>query len=313
MTRPFALLVALLLPCATAPALARTPPGQTPLSQPQHVRVDADGHVWLEDLPRVVNGCPVAAGQAPWHVSLTAPSSTQPGKRLLCGGSHLGDGWVLTAAHCVAGARHDASLIRVATGGVVLSERRFGFASGVAVHEDFHAGTMRDDIALVKAALPAGVPTLRLVVPAGGDDVANFRDEVLRVYGFGARHVDGSNVDLLQVGAVRFVNHASCNGFQRYDGDVVEEEMFCAQGDPGSGIECPGYQAALVADACHMDSGGPLVAGVGAQARVVGLVSWGTGCGNPLKPGVYTRLGNYLDWIATHATGVAVPGPSSPP
>lgn len=295
--------------CFGHPAGAETA-GQSPLAQPTPVRVDAEGSLFLDYQPRIVNGCPVAPGKAPWQVAVTAPASDRPG-RLLCGGSYLGDGWVVTAAHCVAGATQDASLIGVGFGDVVLSGRRTIYATGVTVHPQYHAGTLRNDIALVRVHPREATSAIALVDDVGGDDIAAFRDETLRVYGFGARSEGGRNEDRLQVGAVGFVDHESCNGPQRYDGDVVVEQMFCAQGKAGASLTCPGYASALVSDACVMDSGGPLVVGEGTAARLVGLVSWGHGCGNPRKPGVYTRLGRYRTWIAAqmanHATADATP------
>lgn len=50
-------------------------------------------------------------------------------------------------------------------------------------------------------------------------------------------------------------------------------------------------------DTCRGDSGGPLqLAASDNLYRLVGVTSFGRGCGSPI-PGVYTRVSNYLDWI----------------
>lgn len=50
-------------------------------------------------------------------------------------------------------------------------------------------------------------------------------------------------------------------------------------------------------DACEGDSGGPMVTHYKDTWFLVGLVSWGEGCGNVEKLGVYTKVSNYIDWI----------------
>lgn len=69
----------------------------------------------------------------------------------------------------------------------------------------------------------------------------------------------------------------------------IDESQYCAH-DPIGGK-----------DSCQGDSGGPLqtLQSYASPAKVVGVVSFGIGCGRG-RPGIYTRVAHYFEWIGSH-------------
>ena len=70
---------------------------------------------------------------------------------------------------------------------------------------------------------------------------------------------------------------------------------------------CAGHFNGSLGDACRGDSGGPLAIENNLTARaddhrwvLAGIVSWGDGCAEVGKYGVYTRVSNFVRWINNH-------------
>ena len=66
-----------------------------------------------------------------------------------------------------------------------------------------------------------------------------------------------------------------------------------------SNMICAGYLEGGK-DACDGDAGGPLIVQNKESAVIYGIVSFGLGCAQPDKSGVYTRVTNYIDWIQSN-------------
>ncbi|MGK9461646.1 MULTISPECIES: S1 family peptidase [unclassified Streptomyces] len=234
----------------------------------------------------VVGGFPVEVSDSPWTVALSSRDrfgGTRAGQ--FCGGVAVGRTTVLTAAHCLAtevlgSPPEQVRDLRVIAGRTdLLSDK----GREIPVR-DVWVNPAHDDISnagdfavlTLSEALPAGSA---IGMAAEGDPVYG-PDTGALVYGWGDTSGAGDYANSLRAARVRVLPDAACE--RAYpgsdDGRYLADTMLCAGEDAGG------------RDACQGDSGGPLVA----QGRLIGLVSWGSGCGRPGSPGVYTRVSAVL-------------------
>jgi trypsin len=238
----------------------------------------------------VVGGQPADPGEWPWQVVLIVDGDEY------CGGSILELDVIVTAAHCTEGL--DARDIDVEAGSVQLrgADAQVRPVASIVEHEDYDPGTLHNDIALLVLDEPLQssdlVAPVALPSPTAEDDRTDGGDPAV-VTGFGATDEDATQTSrVLLEGAVEIIDDESCiDDYGEGPDGITADRMLCA------GLEEGGV------DACFGDSGGPLVVPADAERSswfLVGIVSWGDGCGRRDAPTVYTEVGAHLDWLADH-------------
>lgn len=225
---------------------------------------------------RVVGGQPTDIKQHPWQVALDIKVG---GRSYLCGGSVIAERWVLTAAHCLPSSTAPGH-VRVKAGATnYATEGTWSAVERVVVHAAYDPATHEHDIALLKLVVPSQGRDIRWATSALNPSTG----QPLEVTGWGATSEGGSSAVALMKAMVPVADSAACNAPDSYNGAIKPGMMCAGQKD---------------VDSCQGDSGGPLVWRTADGPVLVGVVSWGEGCGRQLKYGVYTRVSSYANWIA---------------
>jgi len=292
---------------------------------------------------RIVGGEPARPGSAPWQAEiLSSPKYTAADRAFdatladgdeckiyleerqdyelahKCGGSYIGEGWVITAAHCVdnmpsfngkPGNVLTDRRVRLGTQNLTVKDGLFAI-DAVAIHRGYTRETKLDDIALIRLKpgrrlgefVSAGrLAPVRLMAAAdrefdpleplrvtgwGWMGQRNERATVARLDDSGA--VQRNPAELQQV-TLNYLPDAMCR--EEYDAFYGPRALCAASLGPDGKVQAG-------KDSCQGDSGGPLTRQEdGGLRTLVGLVSGGAGCGAG-KPAIYTRVSRYGAWIA---------------
>ncbi|XP_032281396.1 testisin-like [Phoca vitulina] len=279
--------------------------GRGPAAQPR-VRLSVPGPCGRHKIePRVVGGKDSELGRWPWQVSL------RRGKRHRCGASLLNRRWVLTAAHCFL---NDPSKWTVQIG--ELSSRPSSWklwtfyrryrVKDIIIYPQF-SGTSLKDIALLK--LSSSVTYNKYIQPicvlTSSSEFQNRTDCWVTSWGDIQEDQALPPPYILHEVPVSIINNSWCDYLLHQPRFLSNDlnDMICAGSEDGS------------RDACKGDSGGPLACEKKGLWIQVGIVSWGSGCGRPNRPGVYTNVSRHFNWIRmllARSPGVPRPAPCPP-
>jgi hypothetical protein len=301
---------------------------------------------------KIVGGEPARLSDWPGQAALRLHSEAGRVSFYFCGGTAIGERWVLTAAHCLpdfiggltgrianaAGQPFDGRLEVVLGAGdltTVAPEHVFP-VERIVIHERYRAEidkaskiaggpkrsaaidqiaqTTGDDIALVRLARPWTGAVAQLALDARADPPAA---RPVRVAGFGKTEHDltRSRLPMVQHADRRSEVFAGSPRLLETAVSTIAPATCKARypgGMIGPGQVCAGLEQGGK-DACQGDSGGPLAAlDAGNCPYQVGIVSWGDGCAEKEAYGVYTRVSHHAAWIQMHTGPLEGAAPPSP-
>ncbi|GAA5218255.1 S1 family peptidase [Corallincola platygyrae] len=198
-----------------------------------------------------------------------------------CGGAYIGDGLVLTAAHCVDLAPADESVACIGGSGSAGENNCFKLFESI-IHPDYDERLYIADLALYRLSNTFSKKELPSVAVITEQLDAQIQPgERLQILGLGSTSYESyTPAYQLQGADIEIADETTCN-------DVAQ--VTAPSGFNASNYLCGGEQFRGPAPG---DSGTPAFVFIDGQYHYAALVSHGYN-----YMGIFTRLGDYLDWI----------------
>lgn len=239
---------------------------------------------------RITNGNRVTPiGKWPWMAMLQRKKADGSFDHN-CGGTLLGNEWVITAAHCVVVVGKNEHLrVRLGThnrASTSVNTQQIGI-KGIYVHPQYNTKTkFNNDIALLHLERPAKLTNYVESICLPKDNIQPGAKCVITGWGkvWEEMGIPSPYSDQLLEADIQVKDHMSC---KRQYNDKVTDNMLCA--GPYNNY----------ADTCEGDSGGPLMCeNSDGSWSLTGITSWGhhDGCGGDYF-GVYTNTEKVKDWV----------------
>ncbi|XP_022821664.1 trypsin CFT-1-like [Spodoptera litura] len=202
-----------------------------------------------------------------------------------CGGSILNFNTILTAAHCTYGDTALRWRIRLGSSWANSGGNVYNVAQNI-VHNLFSFRTLDNDIAILRSASFFYYNINVRDAHIAGPNYLPSDNSPVWAAGWGDTiHGSLAGSDQLRHVQLQIINQNTCRNNYATRGIVITDNMLCSGWPTGGRDQCQG------------DSGGPLYH----NNVVLGVCSFGIGCGQALFPRVNTRVSRYTSWIHAHS------------
>lgn len=253
----------------------------------------------------IVDGEHETTRDLPFVVQLFSRQHSNMSVERLCTASRWTNETYITAAHCLADLLPHGSLrsrssrfssffptwsVWITWGSAQQQSQRVCVGS---IHPEYSVSSFRYDIGVLRVCDPTNTTTsehnhIFLLDQTHEYTTTEKPDGVLDIAGYGMSASSQQDFELRHA-RVR-IQHYDPHVYTDYNGLFDPDLMIMAQGDTI-------FPDGSVSDTCQGDSGGPLYTSIDDRVILVGVTSWGIGCGIPHLPGVYTKISAMLPYL----------------